>query len=129
LPRRLGELHLRYHTPHIAIVFTTAFSAILGVLFDYRQLVGMSNITVVIQYFFTCLAVPVLRRRQPATKGAWRVPGGWVIPGLGAAGSLALLAGAELEEAVFAALALVVGVGVAVAVHMARRPDRNIRRS
>lgn len=128
LPRRLGELHLRYHTPYIAIVFTTAFSTVLGILFDYRQLVGMSNITVVIQYFFTCLAVPVLRRKQPATVGAWRVPGGWVIPGLGAAGSLALLAGAELGEAVFAAVALVVGIGVAVAVHVARRSDRSIRR-
>jgi amino acid transporter len=126
LPRRLGELHLRYHTPYIAIGVTTVFTAILGVFFDYRQLVGMSNITIVIQYFFTCLAVPVLRRKQPRAKGAWRVPGGWTVPALGAAGSLSLLAGAERQEVVFAAIALVVGIAVAVVVQKTRRTERTV---
>ncbi len=63
LPRRLASIHPRWGTPHVAIGVTTLFTAALAARFDYRQLVGMSNVTVVIQYLFTCLAVPVLRKK------------------------------------------------------------------
>ncbi len=62
LPRRLASIHPERATPHVAILVTTVLTAVLARFFDYRQLVGMSNVTVVIQYLFTCLAVPVLRR-------------------------------------------------------------------
>jgi amino acid transporter len=115
LPRQLASVHPRWSTPHVAIVVTTLFTAVLAFFFDYRQLVGMSNVTVVIQYLFTCLAVPVLRRKlgPPSGARAWRIPGGPVIPLLGAAGSLVLFASAEKAEWLFAAATLVVGVGVA----------------
>jgi len=43
----------------------------------------------------------------------WVIPGGNVIPYLGAAGSVALVYGAELSELVFAGITLVLGVIVA----------------
>jgi amino acid transporter len=115
LPRALARVHARWSTPHVAIVVTTAFTAVLALFFDYRQLVGMSNVTVVIQYLFTCLAVPVLRRRlgPPTGAKAWRIPGGALVPMLGAVGSLALFASATQVEWIFAAATLVVGVLVA----------------
>jgi amino acid transporter len=127
LPRRLAEVHPRYLTPHVAIVVTTALTAILACFFEYRQLVGMSNVTVVIQYLSTCLAVPVLRRAlgpaghdggDPQTPGpparrAWTIPGGAVVPVLGAVGSLLLFAAAGTEEWIFAGVTLVVGLAVA----------------
>jgi amino acid transporter len=114
LPRRLAEVHPRYLTPHVAILVTTALTAVLAFFFDYRQLVGMSNVTVVIQYLSTCLAVPVLRRVMgPPTRRAWKIPGGAVVPLLGAAGSLLLFAAAGKEEWIFAAITLVIGLVVA----------------
>jgi APA family basic amino acid/polyamine antiporter len=115
LPAPLARIHPRWSTPHIAIVTTTLLSAVLAIFFDYRQLVGMSNITVVIQYLFTCLAVPFIRWKQPGKSAGWVVPGGAVVPVLGALGSLVLLRGASVEEVVFAAAALVVGVIVLLA--------------
>ena len=114
LPVQVARRHPRFATPHIAIVVTTGITAVLGFLFDYRQLVGMSNISVVIQYFFTCLAVPVLRKKRPEREG-WRMPGGPVLPLLGAAGSLFLLSGANWMEVVFAAAALAVGYAIVFA--------------
>jgi amino acid transporter len=115
LPRRLASVHARWSTPHVAVVVTTVLTAILALFFDYRQLVGMSNVTVVIQYLFTCLAVPVLRRKLGAPTGAraWRLPGGSLVPWLGAAGSLLLFASADAAEWLFAGATLVVGLGVA----------------
>lgn len=115
LPRRLASVHPRFLTPHVAIVATTLFTAVLAFFFDYRQLVGMSNVTVVIQYLFTCLAVPVLRKKlgPPTSPGAWRIPGGAVIPLLGATGSLALFAATNGTERAFAAVTLAVGLLVA----------------
>jgi amino acid transporter len=115
LPAPLARIHPRWSTPHIAIVTTTLLSTILAIFFDYRRLVGMSNITVVIQYLFTCLAVPFIRRQQQGKKTGWIIPGGPIVPVLGALGSLVLLRGASLQEVGFAVAALVVGTLVLVA--------------
>ena len=114
LPEPLARVHPRWSTPHIAIVTTTLLAAVLAIFFDYRQLVGMSNITVVIQYLFTCLAVPFIRRKQQGKSTGWVTPGGPVVPVLGVLGSLVLLRGASLDEVKFAVVALVVGAIVLV---------------
>jgi amino acid transporter len=95
LPRALASIHPRYATPHVAIAATTALTAALALFFDYRGLVGMSNVTVVVQYAATCLAVPFVRRAQrgaPAPR--FQVPGGALLPIVGALASIGLLAGA-----------------------------------
>jgi amino acid transporter len=112
LPRALARVHPRWSTPHVAIAVTTIITAILALFFDYRRLVGMANVTVVIQYFAACVAVPVLRRRIPARR-TWTIPGGAIIPALGAIGSLGLFVAADRVEWLFAAAALAVGVIVA----------------
>lgn len=112
LPRALARIHPRWSTPHVAIAATTIISAALALFFDYRRLVGMANVTVVIQYFAACVAVPILRRRVTARR-AWTIPGGPIVPVLGAIGSLGLFAAADREEWLFAAAALAVGAAVA----------------
>jgi amino acid transporter len=115
LPAALARVHPRWSTPYVAIAVTTLLTAVLAFFFDYRQLVGMSNITVVIQYLFTCLAVPVMRRKAPPSgQRGWVIPGGPVIPVIGALGSIALFAAADRAEFIFAAATLVVGVAIAL---------------
>jgi APA family basic amino acid/polyamine antiporter len=110
LPAALARVHERYGTPHVAIVATTAVTAALAATFDYRSLVGFSNVTVVFQYAATCLAVPLLRRKDPAPEGRFKVPGGaWLVPILGAAGSIALLYGSSGEELAWAGAGIVAG--------------------
>jgi amino acid transporter len=114
LPAPLRRIHPRWQTPHVAIALTTAFSALLAISFDYRRLVGMSNITIVVQYAFTCLAVPVLRRGLSGEPRGWTIPGGPFIPYMGAAASVALLWGAAPAEFAFAGATLAVGAVVAL---------------
>lgn len=114
MPASLARVHARWATPHVAIFWTTAMTAVLAFFFDYRRLVGMSNLTIVIQYLFTCLAVPALRKKEGESKG-FRVPGGNAVAWIGAAGSISLLAGADKPEFTFAAVTLVLGIFVAAA--------------
>jgi amino acid transporter len=113
LPAPIARVHPRFRTPHIAIALTTGLTAVLSLFFDYRRLIGMSNITVVIQYASTCLAVPVLRKKMPLDENVWLIPGGSAIPYLGALGSLVLACGAEASELAFAGVTLVLGILVA----------------
>jgi amino acid transporter len=122
LPSPLARVHPRWSTPYVSIVATTLLSAALAFRFDYRTLVGMANVTIVIQYFFTCIAVPVLRKKMGAAgERSWRAPGGVLVPAVGAAGSLLLFAGSDAAELKFAAGTLVVGVAIAVGMSRAKR--------
>lgn len=120
VPRVFARIHPRFQTPYLSIAATTLVAAALVVPFDYRTLVGIGNITVVVQYVFSCVAVPVLRAKQPLDSSKWRVPGGPVLPVLGAAGSVALLYSVKGAEWAFSAGALVVGVLIYAGVRVAR---------
>src|SRR5690606_35943197 len=116
LPPALSSVHPRFGTPYVAIAATTLVTAALGAAFTYRELVGFSNVTVVLQYALTCAAVPILRRRAGATKQTgFRVPGGLALPLLGVVGSVALLAGASKEELSGASGGITVGIVIALA--------------
>jgi amino acid transporter len=143
MPKAVARIHPKYFTPYVAIALTTALAALLGVFFDYRRLVGMSNIAVVVQYAATCLAVPVLRRKSAldsslearggyrdgasSKPSPWVVPGGALVPWLGAIGSIGLLVFAmgpgllrgesqTYQEFAFAGVSLVIGMVVGAVV-------------
>jgi amino acid transporter len=115
MPSVMAKVHARWGTPHVAIGVTTALTAVLAFFFDYRRLVGMSNITVCIQYLATCLALPVIRRRATAPSTGFVVPFGDVVAGVGALGSIALFAASDRTEFAFALITLAVGVALAFA--------------
>ncbi len=107
LPAVLGAVHPRFGSPHVAIIATAALAIALVISFDYRALIGISNVAVAVQYLATCLAVPRLRRRGIPGR---RVPGGPIVPLLGAAVSLWVFTEASREELVWAAAALAIGL-------------------
>src|SRR5262245_38627780 len=109
LPAALGAVHPRFGSPHVAIAATALFAIGLVVSFDYRSLIGISNVAVAVQYLATCAAVPFLRRRGIPGR---RVPGGWTVPLLGAAMSVWVCTEASREELTWAAVALVLGGAV-----------------
>lgn len=112
VPYPLGAIHAQYAVPHRAVVVTGLVTAVLVIPFDYRSLIGMSNVAVAVQYLATCLAVPVLRRRGVVS--AFRAPGGRWTPALGALVSLWIVTEASLVELSWASAALAVGVALAL---------------
>jgi amino acid transporter len=95
------------------VVVTALLSMLFVLPFDYRSLIGMSNVSVAVQYLATCLAV--LKLRRSAGGRGFRIPGGALVPLLGAAVSLWVFTQASLQELGWAAGSLLFGL-VTVAV-------------
>jgi amino acid transporter len=105
LPRQLALTHPRFQSPHVAVMATAALAITCVVPFDYRALIGMSNVAVAVQYLATCLAV--LKFRRGRTRGPRAI-----IPWLGVAVSLWIFTEASRTELVWASISLVVGAAV-----------------
>ena len=65
LPRGLAAIHARHQSPHVAVLTTASLAVVCVVPFDYRALIGMSNVAVAVQYLATCLAVQRLGTEKP----------------------------------------------------------------
>jgi amino acid transporter len=105
LPQRLASVHPRFQSPHVAVM-ATALLAIGCVLpFDYRALIGMSNVAVAVQYLATSLAVQKLGKDKAARPSPW-------ISWTGAAVSLWIFTEASGQELIWAAASLLVGASL-----------------
>jgi len=102
LPKKLAETHPRFQSPHFAILTTAVLAVICLVPFDYRSLIGMSNVAVAVQYLVTCLAVFKFRRGKPQGVKA-------VLPWIGAAASVWIVTEANTTELIWAGASLAAG--------------------
>jgi len=83
LPRIFARLDEQSGTPRAAIVLTWALASVLCLSGSFAELAVVGVVARFLQYIPTCLAVMVLRRRpenEAESEGAFRVPGGPVIP-------------------------------------------------
>lgn len=108
-PLALAAVHPRFGSPYRAVALTAALALVLVSFFDYRALIGMSNVTIAVQYLTTSLAVARLQRR-PDVASAYRMPGGPLVPALGALTSLWIFTEASLSELGWVIGTLLVGL-------------------
>ena len=80
-----------------------------GALGVAEELAVLSTIARLATYIGTCLAVPVLRRKMPATPRTIRLPGGPVIPIAALVICLMFLSAAEKKHFIGGAIALAFG--------------------
>lgn len=123
LPHWLARVHPRFGSPHVAILATATAALVCVLPFDYRSLLGMSNVAVASQYLATCLAV-LFENRPPRREWvAWARSrltrlGFWA-PILGALVSLWIVTEATGTELLWSVGSLAVGYGVSFAVRRA----------
>lgn len=110
LPGRLAAVHPRFASPHWAVVVTAVVTVALVLVLDYRDLIGISNVAVAVQYLATSLAVPALRRS--GGRAPLHLVGGWLLPLAGAAVSVWIFTAASSVELVWAASSLAVGIAL-----------------
>jgi amino acid transporter len=91
LPRWLGAVNERYHTPAWSIATFCLLCFLLAAKGSFVWLAGLSVLARILIYLCCLGAIPVVRRQFPDDPGALRLPGGYVIPVIGAAVCLALL--------------------------------------
>ena len=110
LPRGLSAVHPTFDSPHRAVLVTAAVVSLLIAAFDYRALLGMSNVSVAVQYLSTCLAVLAVRARRGGSLASPKS----AVPVLGALVSLWIFTEASGQELAWALGSLAVG-GIIVA--------------
>jgi amino acid transporter len=117
LPASLASVHAKYRTPHAAIITYAAVSCALAVSGTFKPLAILASVSLLLIYLAVCLAALKMRRSGPAPAGAFRAPGGPLVPVAGAATVVWLLAHTSRSEAIGVALT----VGVAAAYYLTRR--------
>ena len=123
LPRQLASVHPRYHTPWVAIIAQSALAWVLAVTNKFEALAIIANVSAALVYL-GCAAAAWKLRRSPALPGAFRVPGGAIVPVLAAAAVLFLLASVTVKEwSVLAAVVVVASLLYFIA-GKTRTPDR-----
>jgi amino acid transporter len=69
LPRALGRVHPRAHTPYVAILFYAALAMILALTGSFAELAVLATLASSGLYFAGCIAAWVLARRGVALAG------------------------------------------------------------
>lgn len=106
LPAALAGVHPRFGSPHVAILVTAAAALVCVVPFDYRHLLGMSNVAVAMQYLATCLTV---LHKRPTAPTRTRALLHATLPVLGAAVSVWIVTEATRTELLWSVGSLAVG--------------------
>jgi APA family basic amino acid/polyamine antiporter len=124
LPAQLARVHPRFRTPHLSILISAAAALMIALPGTFIYAVKISVITRVIVYACTCAALPILRRRDVAASGSFRVPAGVPISIVCVLLCLWLLINSSWREARDVLIATAIGL---VIYAVTRMGQRNIR--
>jgi amino acid transporter len=123
LPQVLCSTHPRLRTPIPAIILTTTVALGLALFSTFLSALTISAIVRLIAFASTCIALPVLRRRDEIAAATFVVPAGRLIA-FGALGlTVWLLSNSSLSEMRLAVIAIAVGVVLYYACARLTRPQ------
>jgi amino acid transporter len=88
LPPIVSATHERFHTPHVAILFSAVGMLVLALSGTFASAATLSTIIRLTTYAATCAALPVLRRKSGHEQAPFAVPGGATV----SVGALILIA-------------------------------------
>ena len=112
LPAPLARVHAEFSTPHVAIAVQGVIVAAIAITGTYVKLAIIADVAILLVYLATCVSVWRLRRLNAgADQQPFVMPGGRVLPWVGAALIMALLA-----RATVGAWLLTAGVVVAASI-------------
>ncbi|MBD8874425.1 amino acid permease [Rhodanobacter sp. DHB23] len=127
LPGWFAKVHPRYGTPHRPTVVLGVFTALVAGLLPIEEVAKLVNIGVLSAFIVICTSVLLLRRRKPELHRAFRTPWVPVVPLVGIAFSIWLLA--ELPAItwkvflIWVSLGMVIYLGYGMRHSKLERPD------
>ena len=112
LPRKASEINLRYGTPHVALLAAGGPILVLVATGQVELLAEVASFLHLVMYALLCVALLVLRRRDPPWyTPSYTVPGYPVVPALGAIASVALIAFMQPASIVIGVAIMLVSYG------------------
>lgn len=92
LPKVLSEVHPVYKTPHVITIIAGCLTAIGTIFLPINEAAQLCNIGTLFAFFFVCLGVLILRKKEPNRERAFKVPLSPFLPALGMLTCLFILA-------------------------------------
>jgi APA family basic amino acid/polyamine antiporter len=86
LPRRLADVHPRFHTPHTVTIITGIAVSLFAAMFPVGALADISNSGTLFAFFLVALGVMMLRKSAPDRARSFRTPMIWLVGPLAMAG-------------------------------------------
>lgn len=96
LPQSFARVHPRFRTPHVATMLTGLFVALGAALASLDEMADLCNIGTLSAFLIVCLAVLVLRWKEPERARGFRTPWVPLVPLLGILSCLYLMTGLPL---------------------------------
>jgi amino acid transporter len=109
-PSVFAAVHPRFRTPYVSIVVFALLLWAFSLLGSFSWNVTLSAVARLFYYGAICVAVPVLRRRQPDA-ALVRVPGGMLLPTLGVLICATLLSRADFSKSLILLATVTVAFG------------------
>ncbi|HLF63949.1 MAG TPA: APC family permease [Saprospiraceae bacterium] len=79
-PKALSRVHQKYFTPYVAIIAYATLDFLLATIGEFKQLAILSSASVLLIYLGVALSVIKLRVKKQTQPGAFRIPGGYLVP-------------------------------------------------
>lgn len=110
LPQFVGNIHSRYFTPYVAILFTAGVMLFLTLKSSFVTALTISAIARLVTYAATCLALPLFRRRSDVPEAKFKLPAGTLIAVMSLALILFLLWNTTDKERITSAIVGAIGL-------------------
>jgi basic amino acid/polyamine antiporter, APA family len=108
-PAAFGRIHPRFRTPYVSIVVFALLVWVFSQLAGFAWNVTLSAVARILYYAAICVAVPVLRARQPGA-AAFRLKGGIALPAAGVLICALLLGGVDFSKSVILLVTIAIGL-------------------
>jgi basic amino acid/polyamine antiporter, APA family len=105
-----AKIHPKYRTPHITTILTGVFVAFFAAIANIDEIVQLTNIGTLFAFILVCIGIVILRIREPKRARVFRVPFVPLVPMLGIAMCLILMAGLPLVTWIRFILWLIAGL-------------------
>jgi APA family basic amino acid/polyamine antiporter len=93
LPPYFAKVHPKYRTPYVTTLWTGVVVATFSGIANINEIVELTNIGTLFAFVLVCIGVIILRVRDPGRRRAFRTPFVPLIPLLGIASCVYLMAG------------------------------------
>ncbi|MBD8880034.1 amino acid permease [Rhodanobacter sp. 7MK24] len=122
LPAWFAKVHPRYGTPHRPTVVLGVFTALVAGLLPIEEVAKLVNIGVLSAFIVICTSIMILRKRKPDLHRAFRTPWVPLVPLVGVAFSIWLLA--ELPAITWKVFLIWVSLGMVIYLGYGMRHSR-----